>query len=184
MTDTTSNANSGRARSGKLLVIVLSSLVAVALVLFLWLVLVAVPDRVSTRSMMEGNLKRVKMQMETLGLQADKVKSERLESVTDISALVGKVATNQQIMQNLTISKQTTRNLKGGSYEQVQCDVNFNNKMGYKFLDLVNLMKAIEDTNPKVQVSMVNFGLRREDIPGESLFQPLNMTVRVFNPRK
>jgi hypothetical protein len=45
-------------------------------------------------------------------------------------------------------------------------------------------MKAIEDTNPKVQVSMVNFGSRREESPGEFWFQPLNMTVRVFNPRK
>lgn len=183
MADSTESATRG-ARSGKLLVIVLATLTALALIALIWLLLVTVPEREASQSQMEGNLKRVKLQMETLGLQAEKVKSERLEAVTDLSSLVGKVATQQQIMQHITISKQTSRNLKGGSYEQVQCDVNFNNKMGYKFLDLVAFMKSLEATNPKVQVSMANFGSRREDAPGESVFQPLSMTVRVFNPRK
>lgn len=184
MAEPTTDTAARGTRSGKLLVIVLAALTTLALIVLLWLLFVTVPERDAACNQMEGNLKRVKLQMETLGLQADKVKAERLEAVTDLSSLVGKVATQQQIMQHLTISKQTVRNLKGGSYEQVQCDVNFNNKMGYKFLDLVAFMKSIEATNPKVQVSMANFGSRREDSPGESVFQPLNMTVRVFNPRK
>ncbi len=171
-------------RAGKLLLSVLLGLDAVALILFAWLWLGAGPDKASEAQACERNLLRLKQLTESLAAQVDRIKTDRLETVSVPSELIAKVAMARGIREHITPGKPVTRPWKKeAGYEQVVTDVTFLKKMGYSFMDLVSLMQDIEKTNPKVQVSYMNFGQAREETPGEFLFQPLKMDVRVFNPK-
>ncbi|MSR75441.1 MAG: hypothetical protein EXS14_08240 [Planctomycetes bacterium] len=184
MADDTEKPSGNDGRTGKLLLTVLLVLDALALILLAWLWLSAAPERETQAIACERNLLRLKQLTESLAAQVDRIKTDRLETVSVPSELIAKVAMARQIREHITPGKPITRPWKKeNSYEQVVTDVTFLKKMGYPFLDLVSFMQDIEKTNPKVQVSYMNFGQAREDKPGEFMFQPLRMEVRVFNPK-
>lgn len=182
--ETTESAPVQRHR-GRLVLLIILALDAVALLLCAWLWLSAAPGAAEQVRQSENNLMRFKERAESLAAQVDRIKTDRLETVSVPSELIAKVATQGQIREHVTIGKPVTRNWKKESnYEQVVTDVTFLKKTGYPLMGLVAFMQNIENTNPKVQIAYINFGQATPDEqPGTFIFHPVKMDVRVFNPK-
>lgn len=75
---------------------------------------------------------------------------------------------------------------QNNNYEAWTVQVQFLQSAGYRFQDLINVVRDIERQNPKVQVSAINFGKRK---PADNENDPdwwmaTRMEVRVFKPRR
>jgi hypothetical protein len=133
----------------------------------------------------ESNLRSLKERGETGAAIVQKLVRENAQSISQPQDIINKVFRDHEILDQLAnVSTGLPRSFRPNeNYEEVVVSVNWAQKAGYALTDLVRVLKAIEDTNPMVQIKDMDFGKR--DIVGPTelkSWRPTKMTVRILRP--
>ncbi len=93
------------------------------------------------------------------------------------------IGEGQTMTDNFTVKPASPRAFQGNNNFMVHSvTIDWVNKEGYRFQDLVRFHESVESKNPKVQIKSIDFGkcdLNTED----KWWRPSQTKVRVFKPR-
>lgn len=147
-----------------------------------YLTLVRAKTVTKSRTTARNNLLRVKRGGEEVYQALTQLKSARSEKVADPKTPILKSAQQMNIGQFLTVQNPTRKRFGGAdNWDEWNVNVQFREKRGFKFKDLIAFCQSIESKNSKAQVMSLNFNKRDET--EESHWRPTAMVVRVFKPR-
>jgi hypothetical protein len=180
-------ASSSTGNSMKALVYLVLFLDLLALGGWLWVKYSLQSKATSELRSAETAVRALKERGETGLVIAQRLANENAQSISQPQDIINKVFRDHNILEQLgPMSTGLPRAFRPNeNYEEVTVSVNWAQKSGYALDDLARILKAIEDTNPMVQIKDMDFG-KRELVRAEEkrVWRPTKMTVRILRPAR
>ncbi len=108
----------------------------------------------------ERGLIAVHQQTKDLGAVASTIWRQKLAKIDDPGGLIMEIAAGYKLQGKVTAEKNVASRWKATNYEEVTVRINFIQKEGYYFGDIITFLQAIEHKNPKLLIREMNFGKR------------------------
>jgi hypothetical protein len=173
---------SGEGRLAIILAWVFGGLALVALAVWGYLVLARRKTVARDHANAQQIVVRTKTRSERLAAEIDRIARDKLEKVNVLSEVVLKLTSPNIRVQ---VGRPVASRWRSTNYDEVRCQVTFQDKEGYEFLGLMSYIQSIEKANPKIQIKSLNLGPRLPRREGENkdYWQPIEAVVRAFVPR-
>lgn len=135
--------------------------------------------------MAESALRSLRERGETAAAIVNKLARENAQSISQPQDLLNKVFRDLGIIDHLgPMNTGIPRPYRPNeNYEEVTVTVNLAFKSGYALSEIMRLLKAVEDTNPMVQIKSMDMGKRDLVSPDQTAYwRPTKIEARILRP--